>query len=139
LIRCDIEFGVAGFTGYGRDCCRGGDFVAGEGGEVGEQAVEAVDVQAVRGDASSVFVARGGRAQRLGDGTGARGLGDGTIVVVIEHRREPGAQVPLDIIGEHAEEDVGAHARRAVVKERADFEVDGLERAEGRSTRLRLL
>ena len=37
----------------------------------------------------------------------------------------------LDVIGEHAEEDVGAHARRGRMEHRADFEIDGLDRAEG--------
>ncbi len=39
--------------------------------------------------------------------------------------------VPLQIIGEHAEQDVGAHARRGAMEHRTQFEIDGLQRAEG--------
>ena len=55
-----LEWGESGIDKQDAIWCgRRGDFVAGEGGEVGEQAVEAADGQAVRGDASSVFVAPG--------------------------------------------------------------------------------
>ena len=36
----------------------------------------------------------------------------------------------LDVIGEHAQEDVGAHARRRPVEDRTQMDVDGLQGAE---------
>jgi hypothetical protein len=71
------------------------------------------------------------RARRLGDGAGSQGFGSGAVVVVIEHRREAGAQVPFEVMGQNAEEDVGAHARAETVKDGADVKIDGLEPAEG--------
>jgi YCII-related domain len=42
----------------------------------------------------------------------------------------PGAHVMLDMIGEHAEHDVGAHPRRRPVEDRPQVDVDRLQRAE---------
>jgi hypothetical protein len=39
--------------------------------------------------------------------------------------------VPFDIVGQQAQEDVGAHARAAAMVERADLQIGGLHRAEG--------
>jgi hypothetical protein len=39
--------------------------------------------------------------------------------------------MPLDVIGEHAQEDMSAHARRRPVSDRADLEIDGLQATEG--------
>jgi hypothetical protein len=47
--------------------------------------------------------------------------------VVVEHRRQTGAHVPVDVIGEHAEEDVGAHAVGQPVVDRPDLQVDRLQ------------
>ena len=52
------------------------------------------------------------------------------IGLVVEHGGEPGAHVMLDVIGEHAQEDVGAHARRRPVEDRTQMDVDGLQGAE---------
>ena len=53
------------------------------------------------------------------------------IGLVKQHGREPGAHVPLDMVGEHAQEDVGAHARRRPMEDRTHMQIDGLEAAEG--------
>src|SRR4051812_26064324 len=56
----------------------------------------------------------------------------GVLLLVGEHQLAPRlAHVPLDVVGEHAQEDVGADAIFAPVVDRPDLEVDGLEGAEG--------
>ena len=55
----------------------------------------------------------------------------GRIGLVVQHRGEAPAHVPLQIIGQHAEQHVGAHARRGPVEYGTQFEIDGLQRAEG--------
>ena len=39
--------------------------------------------------------------------------------------------MPLGMIGEHAQEDMGTHARCGPMADRADIEIDGLQAAEG--------
>ena len=66
-----------------------------------------------------------GRCHRI-----ARGLGQ--LVGVGEHQLTPGlAHVPLDVVGEHAQEDVRAHAIGRAVMDGAHLQIDGFERAEG--------
>jgi hypothetical protein len=43
-----------------------------------------------------------GRGLRLGDDAGSQGFGGRLIGIVVEHRGEALAQMPLDVIGEHA-------------------------------------
>ena len=51
---------------------------------------------------------------------------------VMEQQRCQGvSQMPFDMIGEHAQEDVGAHPRCGPMADRADIEIDGLQAAEG--------
>ena len=103
--------------------------VVGERGEVGEQGLEAVHRQAVR---------RCGRwsacawrpVKRSALATEVRALRRRPVVVIVQHRRERLAHVPFDMIGEHAQQDVGAHARRGPMEDRPQMEIDGLERAE---------
>ena len=83
--------------------------VARQGGEVGEQGLEAVDGKAVRGALAARLGAGGRRGAGGCDGRGPGGPGRGGIVVVEEERGERPAHVPLDVVGEHAEEDVRAH------------------------------
>ena len=52
-------------------------------------------------------------------------------MVVEQNGCERVAHVPFEIVGEHAQEDMGAHAIRAPVEDRPDFEFDRLEAAEG--------
>ena len=61
----------------------------------------------------------------------AERLGGLLVGIVVEHRREALAHVPLDMIGEHAQADVGAHARGGPMEDRSDLEIDGLDAAEG--------
>ena len=51
------------------------------------------------------------------------------VLVGEEERTQRLLHVPLDVVGEHAQEDVGAHAILVVVVDRAHLEVDGLEGA----------
>ncbi len=122
----------------GVDCVRtsagavpvGLDAVAGEGGQVGEQCAEAVDGQAVgRALAAVRLGAGGGRRSGGRDGRGPCAGGGLRVVVVEEHRGERAAHVPLDVVGEHAQEDVGAHAAGQPVVDGPHLEVDGLEAA----------
>src|SRR5271157_2222572 len=48
-----------------------------------------------------------------------------------EERRQLLAHMPFDVIGEHAQEDVGAHSVLVPVTDRTDIEIDGLHAAEG--------
>ena len=53
------------------------------------------------------------------------------LIGVGEHQLAPGlAHVPLDVVGEHAQEDVRAHPIGGAVVDRAHLQVDRLERAE---------
>jgi hypothetical protein len=51
-------------------------------------------------------------------------LSRGGIVVIEQCRRERLAHLPLDIVGEHAQQDVGAHLLFEAMVSREDFEVD---------------
>ena len=81
----------------------------------------------------------GRRACCFGDDAGALCGGGVAIVVIIEHRRQPGAQVPFDVIAEHAQEHMGADASAEPVVERPDLQIDRLQRAEGPLAKARLL
>jgi len=50
---------------------------------------------------------------------------------VEQERRQHLAQMPLDVIGEHAQEDMRAHAVGGPMANGADFQIDGFHRAEG--------
>ena len=65
------------------------------------------------------------------DDAGAERLGGFLVVIVIEHGRQALAHVPFEVVAEHAQEDVGAHPLGQPVVDRADVEVDGLDRADG--------
>ena len=109
---------------------RGGD-VAGQGGERGEQALEAQNRQAVLGAPFGLLGAGGGRALGLGDDALPLRLGGLSVGLVVEHGRQLLAHVPLDVIGEHAQEDMRPNPRCEAVVERPDLQIDGLERAKG--------
>src|SRR5262249_6487507 len=67
----------------------------------------------------------------LGHRRDALRLAGGWIGLVEQHRGEAPAHVPLQIIGQHTEQDVRAHAWRGPVEYRTQFEIDGLQRTEG--------
>src|SRR5271166_1194075 len=109
-------FGEGGHLGVGAVVA---DLVAGEGGQVIEQAAEAA--QRV-----SVGVVTGGRLG-LGVGGAVRG-GDGVVaggwVLVGEGHRRPGlAQVPDQVAGQHADQHVGFDPVFEAVVDRAQVEI----------------
>src|SRR5271157_3223653 len=109
----------------------GRDGVFGDGGEVVKQGVEAVDGETIVGSACGLLGEGGGRSLSLCDRALAERLGGLLVGVVVEHEGQALAHVPFEIIGEHAEEDVGAHAVFEPVVDRPDMEVDGLDRPDG--------
>ena len=92
---------------------------------------EAVHGEVVGGALSGGLGACGGRAPGLLDHGGALLLGSGRVVVVEQERLEGLAHVPLDVVGEHAQEDVRPHPVGAAVVDRAYLQVDGLEGPKG--------
>src|SRR5208282_974512 len=109
----------------------GRDGVFGDGGEVVKQGVEAVDGETIVGSAGGLLGEGGGRSLSLCDRALAERLGGLLVGVVVEHGGQALAHVPFEIIGEHAEEDVGTHAVFEPVVDRPDMEVDGLDRPDG--------
>ena len=82
--------------------------VAHDRGELGEECLEAVDGRAVLVVPTRDLRFRPGGA--LGRGHRVAG-GLGGLILVCEEQCAPGLfQVPLDVVGEHAKEDVGAHS-----------------------------
>ena len=84
------------------------------------------------GDASSIAATPCGvgRLRACYDTAAHRG-GGLVIGLVVEHGGEFYAHVVLDVVGEHAQEHMSAHARRRPVEDRAQMDVDGLQRTEG--------
>ena len=69
--------------------------------------------------------------ERSAGATGSR-VALAALVLVGKEQFAPGLlQMPFDIVGEHAEEDVGADSVAQTVMDGADLEVDGLQGAEG--------
>ena len=101
--------------------------VADDQGELGEQAWEGVADVAVRVLLRRGFAFGGGGAFGLGDRVG----GERRLLVLEEQWRPGGAEVPFEVVGEQAEEGVGADAVFAAVADRADLELGALEGAEG--------
>ena len=93
--------------------------------------MEAVHRQPVLGATGGLLAHGLGRALRLGDDAVASGFGRVLVGIVVEHRLEAGAHLPFDVVGEHAQEDVGADAVGEPMVDRPDLEIDGLQAAEG--------
>ena len=54
------------------------------------------------------------------------------LIGIGKHQFAPGfAHVPLEVVGEHAQEDVRAHPIGCAVMDGAHLQIDGLERTEG--------
>ena len=108
---------------------RGAAGVADDGGELLLEGAEAVRGGAV------VEEMRGGLGLGGGGACGGshripRGLG--ALILVGKEQGTPGlSHVPLDVVGEHAEENVASDAIGEMVVDRADLQVDGFQRAEG--------
>src|SRR6516165_926203 len=82
-------------------------------------------------EVAGALAQRGRRGLGRGNDRGALAGGDGEIVVVEQHGFETLAHVPLDMAGEHAQEDMGAHPGRQPMVDRAQMQIDGLEAAKG--------
>ena len=109
----------------------GRDGVFGDGGEVVKQGVEAVDGETIVGSACGLLGEAAGDRSAFATRALAERLGGLLVGVVVEHGGQALAHVPFEIIGEHAEEDVGAHAVFEPVVDRPDMEVEGLDRPDG--------
>src|SRR5271157_3122209 len=92
-------------------------------GEVLQQGAEAVDGLAVIGAPADGLAARRRRDFGLGDGRGALGGRGFGIVVLEQHRGEVSLHVPDDVVGEHAQEDMGSDAMGPAMVDRTDVEV----------------
>ena len=63
--------------------------------------------------------------------TNQRALGRSGVMVVEEHGGEASTHVPFEVVGEHAQQDVGADPVGRIVMNGAHLEVDGFEATEG--------
>lgn len=91
---------------------------SGEGGEVFQQAAKALDgVNSVAGSFTPFFFLGCLAALGGGDGTGALVLGTSGVFFPKEKGGESVFHFPLDVVGEHAEEDVGFDHGTFVVKD----------------------
>lgn len=102
----------------------GQDAVFGHGGEVTQERVEAVERSVVGGEFGAGLALRLRGTLGWCDHRRPGGLSRGGIVVIEQDGRERLAHVPLDIVGEHAYQDMGAHALFEPMVNRAHFEVD---------------
>ena len=89
-----------------------------------------MDGLAVFGALAQGFLARRGRDFGLADGRGALRRGSGGIVVLEQHRGEVALHVPDDVVGQHAQKDMGADAMGPAIVDPADVEVARFEVAE---------
>ena len=87
--------------------------------------------QAVFGDFVGRLATRGRRALCRRDDRSAGGGGFIALVVVEQHRRQRLAHVPFDVVGEHAKQHMAADAIGQAMVDRADFQIDRLQRPEG--------
>src|SRR5262245_147151 len=107
------------------------DDVACKRGEIGEQCAEAVNrLSIVRALFAGLALGRW-RGLCLGYRRRAGSFGGGPVVIVKQDGRQCLAHMPFEMIGEHAQEHVGAHARAGPVVDRTNFEVYGLDAAKG--------
>src|SRR6185503_9100069 len=104
-----LQWSGAGGHGECGHVVGGLDLVGAEGGQVGEQAGEAV----YGGVLGGAFTRRFGQgligALGRGDGVGAFGGRGGFVVVDEQDWGQGGFHVPADVVGQHAQEHVGAH------------------------------
>src|SRR5271165_277375 len=130
----EIEGSGLGWRGSGQDRGWAGvaeaDAVAGQVSEVREECAEAVDGLAVLGASGDGLATRRGRDFGLGDGGCALSGGGFKVVVLKQHRGEVSLHPPDDVVGQHAQEDMGADAMGPAMVDRADVEVAGFDVAE---------
>ena len=109
-----------------------------DGGEIGKQGTEAVDGQSVGAALGGALMFGGVRRLRGFHRSLARRLRTVRVVVLKQHRRERSAHVPLDIEGEHAEEDMRTDPVFLVDVQGTDIEI-GLGIAKGALHRREIL
>src|SRR6185312_5138968 len=124
-----LQRGGAGDHGECRRVVGGLDVVGADGGQVGEQAGEAVYRDAVLGAFARGFGERLVGALGRGDGVGAFGGCAGFVVVVEQDGGQGLFHVPADVVGQHPQEHVGAHPIGEVVADgpHVEFAVEGAE------------
>ena len=110
---------------------RHGHGVASEGGQFSEQGLEAVDRQAVSCALCSGLAVSGLGTLRGCDDGGSRGRSLGALVIIEQDRSQRLAHVPFEIVGEHAQQHVGADPIGQAVVDRSDLEIDRLDGPEG--------
>jgi hypothetical protein len=113
--------------------------VAGEGGEFSEQGLEAVDLQAVSRALCSGLAASGLGTLRGCDDGRSRGGSLGALMIVEQNGSQRLTHVPLEIIGEHAQQHVGTDPIGQAVVDRPDLKIDGLDGPERAFAWLKLL
>jgi len=101
------------------------------GGQITQQALEAVDRSALGGEFAGALAQRGRRRLGGGDDRSALTSGGHRVIIIKQDRFEALAHVPFDVAGEHAEKDMSAHPRGEPVVDRAQVQIDGLEAAKG--------
>jgi len=105
--------------------------VVDDGGQIAQQRLETMDLKAILG--------RLGHGLALGGLGALRGRNDGAacspalsgIVIIEQNRRQQAAHMPLDVVSEHAEQDVSADAIRQAMVNGPDVEVNRLQAAKG--------
>ena len=107
----------------------GDDGVAGDGGQVFEQSLEAVNRKPVGAAFGAGFAFGRGRGLLGGDDIGALGAGGLVVVFVKEHGFEGGAHVPLHVVGQDAQEDVASDMVFVAAVDGTHFEIHGLDAA----------
>jgi hypothetical protein len=110
---------------------RSGGRVSCECSETGEKRLKAVHRKAVGRRAVSLFGDCGRRALGFGDDAGPECFGGRLIGVAVEHQGEALTEMPFNVIGEHAQKDVSAHARRCPVEDRKNLQINSLDAANG--------
>ena len=123
-----LQCGGAGDLGECRYVLGGLDLVGADGGQVGEQAGEAVHGVVIVGAFARGLLKRWVGALCGGDGVSAFG-GGGFVVVDKQDWRESLFHVPADDVGQHAQEHVGAYSIDQPVANRGHikFAVEGAE------------
>lgn len=97
---CDLgEAGGVGDLGL--------DGVLGDGGEIAQEGGKAVRVEPVGGPFGEIFGDGGVRSLSRCDDRVAFGIGGGFVVVVKENWGQSFAQMEFDVVGKHAEQNVG--------------------------------
>jgi len=96
-----------------------------------DEAGEAHDPLPIGGAFGCLFGLHGLGRFGAGNWRGPFRLGGNKLGVVEQKRGQGVPQMPLDVIGEHAQEDMSPHPRCGPMADRPDIEIDRLQTAEG--------